>query len=98
MAVVRLDYRLSDDQNLFLRYGRQKWTNPNDQLGNTNSPFLADASQSTNNINNFHDLSLGHTFTISSDKVNSLNIHFQDMVNAILPTPSKSFTMPTASG
>jgi hypothetical protein len=95
MAVVRMDYRLNDKQNLFVRYARQKWTNPNDQLGN---PFFADGSQSQNDLNNFHDLSIGHNFTVSSNKVNSLNIHFQDMVNAILPAPSQSFTYPVAGG
>jgi hypothetical protein len=98
MAAIRLDYKLSEKQNLFLRYGRQKWSNPNDQLGNTNSPFIADASQSQNDLNNFHDLSLGYNFTISANKVNSLNLHFQDMVNAILAAPTHSFTYPVAGG
>ena len=98
LGAVRVDFRLSDKQNLFMRYGRQKWTNPNDQLGNTNSPFTADASQGQLDLNNFHDLAIGHSFTISANKVNSLNIHFQDMVNAILAAPTKNFTVPTASG
>jgi hypothetical protein len=98
LAAVRLDYKLNDRQNLFVRYGRQKWTNPNDQLGNTNSPFLADSSQAQNDLNNFHDLAIGHTVTLSANKLNSLNIHFQDMVNAILPSPSHSFTYPIAGG
>jgi hypothetical protein len=95
LAAIRLDYKLSNSQNLFVRYARQKWTNPNDQLG---SPFTADGSQSQNDLNNFHDLSIGHNFTISANKVNSLNIHFQDMVNAILAAPTKSFTYPVAGG
>ncbi len=98
LAAIRLDYKASDRQNLFLRYGRQKWTNPNDQLGNTNTPFTADSSQAQNDLNNFHDLTLGHNFTISANKVNSLNLHFQDMANAILPSPTHSFTYPVASG
>jgi hypothetical protein len=98
MGVVRLDYILSKKQSLFLRYGRQKWTNPNDQLGNTNVPFLADASQSQIDLNNFHDLSLGHNYTIASNKVNYLNLHFQDMVNAILAQPTHSFTYPVLGG
>lgn len=98
LAAVRLDYRLSDKQSLFLRYGRQKWTNPNDQLGNTNSPFTADSSQSQNDLNNFHDLSIGHNFTVSSNIVNSFNVHFQDMVNAILAAPTNSFTYPVLGG
>src|SRR6202011_2553500 len=42
MGVLRLDYKLSASQTLFARYARQRWNNPNDQLGNTNTPFLAD--------------------------------------------------------
>jgi hypothetical protein len=98
MAVVRLDYKLSNSQNLFIRYARQRWNNPNDQLGNTNTPFLADASQGQNDLNNFHDLSIGHNFTISSNKVNALNLHFQDMVNAISASPAHSFNYPVAGG
>ncbi len=98
LAAVRLDYKIADRQNLFLRYGRQKWSNPNDQLGNTNTPFTADGSQAQNDVNNFHDLALGHNITISANKVNSLNLHFQDMANAILASPTKSFTYPVAGG
>lgn len=98
MAVVRFDYTVSDKQNVFFRYARQKWTNPNDQLGNTNSPFIADASQSQQDLNNFHDASLGYNVTLSPTKVNSLNLHFQDMVNAIIAAPTKNFTVPTLSG
>jgi hypothetical protein len=98
LATIRLDYKLSDNQHLFARYARQKWTNPDDQLGNTNTPFTADSSQSQNDLNNFHDLSIGHNFTVSSNKVNSLNLHFQDMVNAILASPTHSFTYPVLGG
>jgi hypothetical protein len=98
MAAFRVDYRLNEKNNLFLRYARQKWTNPNDQLGSTNSPFTADESQAQNDINNFHDLSLGHTFLVSPTVVNSLNLHFQDMANSIIAQPTKNFTVPTAGG
>jgi len=98
MGVGRLDYTVSSKQNIFFRYARQKWTNPNDQLGNTNSPFLADASQSQQDLNNFHDASLGYNVTLAPNKVNSLNLHFQDMVNAIVAAPTKNFTVPTLSG
>src|SRR5438067_423162 len=39
MAAFKVDYKLSEKNNLFARYARQKWTNPNDQLGD---PFVAD--------------------------------------------------------
>lgn len=94
-ATIKMDYKISDRQNMFLRYGRQKWTAPNDQLGSTP---ITDGTQSNADINNFHDLSIGHNFTVSTSKVNSLNIHFQDMVNVIPGTPLHSFTYPLVGG
>ena len=98
LATIKLDYRISDRQNAYVRYGRQKWTNPNDQLGNTNSPFTADLSQTNSDTNNFHDLTIAHNFAISSTKVNTFTLHFQDMANGILASPSQSFTYPVAGG
>jgi hypothetical protein len=98
MATIKLDYKLSDNNMLSARYGRQKWTNPNDQLGNTNSPFNTDGSQSNSDLNNFHDLTIADNWTVSSNKVNSFTVHFQDMVNAILADPSHSFTYPIEGG
>jgi hypothetical protein len=98
LGTVKLDYKLSGKQSLFVRYGRQKWTNPNDQVGNLSSPFRADGTQSNTDLNNFHDLSIGHNFAISSSKVNSLTLHFQDMVNAILAAPTHTFTYPVDGG
>jgi len=94
LATVKLDYVISDRQRAYLRYGRQKWTNPNDQLGNTNSPFTADLSQTNSDTNNFHDLTLEHNFAISPTKVNAFTFHIQDMVNAILASPTENFTYP----
>jgi hypothetical protein len=95
LGTGKLDYRINERQNMFLRYAREKWTNPNDQLGN---PFTADASQSTSDTNQFHDLILQHNFTISPTKVNSFNFHVQDFVNAILSAPGRTFTYPVAGG
>ena len=95
LGTVKLDYKISDRQNLSLRYGRQKWTAPNDQLGN---PITTDGTQSNADINNFHDLTVGYNLTVSTNKVNSLNIHFQDMVNAIPESPLHTFTYPVAGG
>ena len=92
---IKLDYHINDKQNMFIRYAREKWTNPNDQLGN---PINADASQSTTDINNFHDFVIQHNYTISPTKVNSINAHFQDFVNAIKPAPGRTFTYPIAGG
>ena len=97
-ATIRLDYKLSNAQNLSFRYGRQKWTNPNDQVGNLNSPFRADGTQSNSEINNFHDATLAYNFAISSTKVNTFTLHFQDFANLIGAAPTNSFTYPVAGG
>ncbi len=95
LATIKLDYEINNRQNAFLRYGRQKWTAPNDQLG---AVFTTDGTQSNADINNFHDLSLGHNWTLGPNKVNSLNLHFQDMVNAIPAAPIHNFTYPLIGG
>lgn len=95
LLTVKLDYILSNSQNFSFRYGRERWTNPNDQLGN---PFVADLSQTQSNTNQFHDLILHHNYTISSTKVNSFSVHFQDFVNEILADPQRTFTLPVAGG
>ncbi len=98
LGTVKLDYTISSRHNIFLRYGRQKWTNPDDQVGSPSSPFKADGTQSNSDLNNFHDLVLEDNYTVSDNKVNSLNIHFSDMVNAILASPVHNFTYPLQSG
>ena len=95
LATIKLDYKVSDRQTAFVRYGRQKWTAPNDQLG---SVFTTDGTQSNADINNFHDLTLGDSYTVSGNKVNSINIHFSDMVNIIPASPINTFTYPIAGG
>jgi Carboxypeptidase regulatory-like domain/TonB dependent receptor len=95
LATAKLDYKISDRQNLSLRYGRQKWTAPNDQLGN---PIITDGTQSNSDINNFHDLTITHNYTVTTNKVNSLNLHFQDMVNVIPGSPLHTFTYPVIGG
>jgi hypothetical protein len=98
MLTAKVDWKTSDRQNWFIRYGRQRWINANDQLGNANTPTQADLSQTQTDTNNFHDLAIGQNYVISPTKVNSLNLHFQDMVNAILAAPSATFTYPVAGG
>jgi len=98
LGTVKLDYKVSNAHNLFLRYGRQKWTSPNDQVGNLNSPFRADGTQSNIDLNNFHDASLGYNAVLSPTKVNSFTAHVQDMVNIIGATPTHTFTYPVAGG
>jgi hypothetical protein len=98
LGTVKVDYKISDKQNMFMRYGRQKWTNPNDQVGSPSSPFRADGTQSNTDLNNFHDMVITHNYAISANKVNSLTLHFSDMVNAILASPTHNFTYPVADG
>jgi len=95
LLTVKMDYRISDRQSLFLRYARERWTSPNDQLGN---PFVTDLSQTNSDLNQFHDFVIGHTSVISPTKTNSINFHFQDFVNGILAAPVRTFTVPVAGG
>lgn len=95
LLTVKMDHRISDKQSMYYRYGREKWINPNDQLGN---PFNADLSQSNSDTNQFHDLVLGHAYVLSSNKVNRFSAHFQDFVNAIAASPGRTFTLPIQGG
>lgn len=95
LLTVKIDHSISNKQNMNYRYGRQRWINPNDQLGN---PFTADLSQTQTDTNQFHDFNVQHNYTISTNKVNSFNAHFQDFVNAILEAPQRRFTLPVAGG
>jgi hypothetical protein len=92
---VKFDQRIGSKQSLYYRYGYQRWTVPNDQLGN---PFNSDGSGGTNNTNQFHDFVVGHSYLLSSTMVNSFTFHFQDSVNNISAKPLTSFTLPVAGG
>jgi hypothetical protein len=94
-VTVKLDYKLSDSQNLSMRYGRERWKQPNDQLG---SPAFADGSQSNTDINQFHDLTITHNLVISPTKTNTITAHFQDFANIIGNAPTRTFTYPVADG
>lgn len=95
LLTVKIDHRISDKQSMYYRYGREKWINPNDQLGN---PFVADLSQSNSDSNQFHDFVIGHSYVLSSNKVNRFSAHFQDFVNSILASPGRTFTVPVEGG
>ena len=98
LVTAKLDWRVSDKQAMFFRYGREKWTNPNDQVGTPAVPFSVDGTQGNSTSNQFHDFVIGHNYVFSPTKVNSLNLHFQDFVNAILAAPLNTFTYPIAGG
>jgi hypothetical protein len=95
LLTIKVDHMISDKQNMAYRYGRQRWVNPNDQLGN---PFVADLSQTQSNTNQFHDFVIQHNYTVAANKVNSIVAHFQDFVNEILAAPAREFTLPVAGG
>lgn len=92
LLTVKLDYRFNDKQNMFFRYGRQRWTTLNDQIP------IVDLSTADTNKNNFHDAVLQHNYVISPTMVNSFNLHFQDMVNGIEAAPGRTFTVPAVGG
>jgi len=95
LVSVKLDWRPTAKHSFSGRYGREKWTNPNDQLGN---PFVTDASQTNNDVNQFHSLVLSHNYIISPTKINTFTFQFQDFFNGILPAPTRSFSLPTENG
>lgn len=95
LVTVKVDWKITDKQTAYARYGREKWTNPDDQLGN---PVVTDLSQTNSDINQFHSMVLSHSYVVSSNKVNTASFQFQDFVNAILPAPTRTFTIPTADG
>src|ERR1700751_610058 len=95
LVTVKVDWKITDKQSAYLRYGGEKWTNPNDQLGN---PVVTDASQTNNDVNQFHSMVLSHNYVLSSNKINTFTVQFQDFVNAILPAPTRTFTIQTANG
>jgi len=95
LLTVKMDWNLTRNHTLSFRYGRERWNNPNDQLGN---PFVADLTQTQSNDNQFHDLVINHDFAVSSNKVNRFSVHFQDFVNAILASPAETFTVNVDGG
>jgi len=95
LVTVKVDWRITQKQTAYARYGREKWTNPDDQLGN---PVVTDASQTNNDVNQFHSMVLSHNYVLTPNKINTVTFQFQDFVNAILPAPTRTFTVQTANG
>lgn len=95
LLTVKMDHNWSNRHHFSYRYGRERWITSNDQLGN---PFITDLSQANSNANQFHDLTIQHSYAMSSNKVNAFNVHFSDFVNEILPAPGRSFTLNVAGG
>ena len=95
LVTVKADWRVSERQSMYVRYAREKWTNPNDQLG---SPVVADLSQTNGDTNQFHSLVISHNYVVSPNKINTFGIQFQDFVNAIQAAPGSTFTYPVSGG
>jgi hypothetical protein len=95
MLTAKLDWKLGSNQSMFARYGRERWTNDNDQLS---SPFHTDASGTNTDTNQFHDMVVSHSWTLSNSVVNVASVHFQDFVNQIFAAPGRTFTVPVAGG
>lgn len=91
LATIKLDYKISDRQSMFIRYGRDRWITTNDQTASSGGP-ISDLSEGNDNVNQFHSLVVQHSRTISSTKVNVASVQFQDFVNSINAAPSHSFT------
>jgi hypothetical protein len=98
LLTVKLDWAISNKQHFFARYGRERWVNPNDQLGAPGSFFATDASGGNSTINQFHSLVLSHNYVFSPTKTNTFAVQFQDFVNAILAAPGSTFTLPVFGG
>ncbi len=92
LATVKVDHHISDRQNMFYRYARERWETTNDQGA------IADLTETNGNTNQFHSLVIQHNYAFASNKVNSASAHFQDFVNAIPATPQRTFTLPVAGG
>jgi hypothetical protein len=95
LLTFKVDHQVTDRQNMFYRYGRQRWTQPNDQLGLI---FNSDGTGGTNNTNQFHDFVIGHNYVFGGNKVNSFAAHFQDFVNQITANPLSTFTLNITGG
>jgi hypothetical protein len=95
LLTLKGDWTISDKQSLSIRYGREKWTNPNDQLGN---PFVTDLSQSNSDLNQFHSVVAAHTYMFTPTRINTFTFQFQDFFNGILAAPGRTFTLPTENG
>ncbi|MFN2390942.1 MAG: TonB-dependent receptor domain-containing protein [Pyrinomonadaceae bacterium] len=82
LLTAKVDHRLNDAQNLFVRYSYQGSDSPNDQVGN---PARTDLSGGNSAINRLHSFVGNHTYNVSSNALNTFIFHFQDFKNEILP-------------
>jgi len=81
----KVDHRISDKQNMFVRYSFQDNDSPNDQIGVPHRTNLSGGNLTTNRL---HSVAVNHTYSISPNWLNAFVFHFQDFVNEILPNAS----------
>ena len=82
LLTAKVDHRLNNAQNLFLRYSYQGSDAPNDQINNPARTDLSGGNQTTNRL---HSFVANHTYNVSSNALNTFIFHFQDFKNEILP-------------
>lgn len=78
---IKSDYNFSDRQHFSFRYAQQNNSTPNDQVS---VPADTDLTGGNTDNNDYYDLVVNHSFTLSPTKINQFTFHFQNFVNKIL--------------
>jgi hypothetical protein len=89
LNLVRFDFRASEKHSLFLRYAQEGNVRSNEFFSDLESP-----DSTANETNKFHDVSVGLTSVLSSNKVNDLHLHYQYW-NDDLRNTASSLNLPT---
>jgi outer membrane receptor protein involved in Fe transport len=93
LASVKVDHRLTPENQIYYRYSYQKNSSPNDQVGN---PATTDLSGGNTSDNELHSFVFSLTTTLSTATLNEFKFHFQDFNNAILGvTDQPNIVFPT---
>jgi hypothetical protein len=82
LFTAKVDHRLTDAQNMFVRFSYQKNDSPNDQV---TFPARTDLSGGNQTDNKLYSGVVNHTYNVSSNALNTFIFHFQDFKNEILP-------------
>lgn len=81
LFTVKVDQRLTADNQIFYRYSYQQNSSPNDQVA---VPATTDLTGGNTNENKLHSFVFSLTSTLSANTLNEFKFHFQDFDNAIL--------------
>lgn len=79
---LKIDHKLTDNQNMAYRYSYQKNDSPNDQVTN---PATTDLTGGNLTDNKLHSFVINHNYTISPNMLNQFTFHVQDFFNELLP-------------